>query len=579
VTKDLTLKEVLQVFLEKCRKNLAGKVFQPYFKQILKYMNNLDPAHLNSLPLKVFVHKQTEMNTNPDMITHIDAVICEIQKYQKSNKRALPSDEEPQAPLKKKVCLTTIANKVPVKPSQEPLYKDSQAKVETTDKVGDSTATLVQDVIGFNKDNGESMDVVEEVTTAQCDNAVEIDVRSAPPDIFQSLGLRPKNDVGLTKSLGVNEEESTAKLEGEKSKSEEDLEKPSSSQHCFNENLVHEKDKKKAKKVSPAHITKLEKALKKCAKEIQRLEEAEVDWDEDNDSNYILCAKYKRRYMDLFKKIADYKELSSSLDRKSEKKFICNESRYPEINKKIQKFVNKTKEFPDFQDIKRLVKAANSTLHLSTLQMHDEAENIFQTVGKKLKKRREIDDTDVMVSYLKENQMEDPAAKDQELDKVLMVQAVEGKKNINKYFDDFYKTHVVNAKSGSEVDTEAKIDKEQEEPKAIETLETKHVKDDTVQENLSLVEMDEKSSGLASDKKEVSTDGETDAKVGNKSDEKEVPNEVTASSLNNTSTEDEVVAPKSCEESSEVSNKSCENTTDNEEKESLVNDCLEAKKA
>merc|ERR1719154_346273 len=123
------------------------------------------------------------------------------------------------------------------------------------------------------------------------------------------------------------------------------------------------------------------------------------------------------------------------------------------------------------------------------------------------------------------------------------------------------------------------MDKEQEEPKAIETLETKQVKDDTVQGNLNLVEMDVKSSGLASDKKEVSTDGETDAKVGNKSDEKEVPNEVTASSLNNTSTEDEVVSPKSCEESSEVLNKSCENTTDNEEKQSLVNYCLEAKKA
>lgn len=234
-----------------------------------------------------------------------------------------------------------------------------------------------------------------------------------------------------------------------------EMNEPSSSKQCFNENLVHEKDKKKAKKkVSAKHLLKLESALKKCAQQIKKLEEAEVDWDDDGDSNYILCAKYKRRYMDLFRKIAEYKKLSSSLDTKSEKKFVCDTSRYPEINKKIQKFVNRTKEFPDFQDIRKLVKEANSTLHLSNLQVDDEAENIFQAVGKKLKNRREIDESEVLVSYLKEDQMEDPAAKNEELDKVLIVQAVEGKKKINQYFDDFYKTHVINAKSGDEIDSD-----------------------------------------------------------------------------------------------------------------------------
>ena len=57
--------------------------------------------------------------------------------------------------------------------------------------------------------------------------------------------------------------------------------------------------------------------------------------------------------------------------------------------------------------------------------------------------------------------MEDPAAKNQDLDKVLIVQAQEGKKKINEYFDNFYKTHVVNAKSGDEV--ESGKDKDTEE--------------------------------------------------------------------------------------------------------------------
>ena len=95
------------------------------------------------------------------------------------------------------------------------------------------------------------------------------------------------------------------------------------------------------------------------------------------------------------------------------------------------------------------------------------------------------------IAYFKENQMEDPAANNEELDKILMVQAVKGKKNINKYLNDFYKTHIMNAKSGS--DTETKKDKDQEEPKA--------------------VEMDETSSGLASDKAEVDTDEEKEGKI------------------------------------------------------------------
>jgi len=471
LTKNLSLKEVLQSFLEMCRKSLAAKVFQPYFKQILKFMNNLDPAHLNSLPLKVFVHehsqqknksqttKQQKNKNQDDVISHIEAVIEEILKYQKSFKRALPSDEvTSQAPPKKKVCLTTIATKVPSKKSTEPVLKDtsksSSTEVEAKKKSVDNCVNLDSIDTDINASNVTAASVDMESTPIA---SVPDTQESSPSDIFQSLGLRPNNGPDKSKvSLDKEKEAKSSTSEEEKAKSsdtEMEVEKPSSSKLCFNENLVHEKDKKKQKKkVSPQHLEKLEKALKKCAKEIKKLEEAEVDWDDDGDSNYILCAKYKRRYMDLFNKIANYKELSNNLDRKSEKKFFCTESRYPEINKKIQKFINRTKEFPDFQDIKKLVKEANSTLHLSALQANDEAENIFQSVGKKLKKRREIDDTNNMVSYLKEDQMEDPAAKNEELDKILIVQAVEGKKNLNKYLDDFYRNHVINAKSGDEVE-------------------------------------------------------------------------------------------------------------------------------
>ena len=135
--------------------------------------------------------------------------------------------------------------------------------------------------------------------------------------------------------------------------------------------------------------------------------------------------------------------------RKCDKKFSCTESRYPEINKKIEKFINKTRQFPDFQDVKSLVNEANAELHLGAAQLHNEAEQIFRSIGKRLKGRREIDDTNVILSYLPENDHEDPAANDEELNKVLVKQAKEGKERLEKYFDDFYEQHVLSKGSDS----------------------------------------------------------------------------------------------------------------------------------
>merc|ERR1719319_689975 len=204
-------------------------------------------------------------------------------------------------------------------------------------------------------------------------------------------------------------------------------------------------NEKPAKKMSQKHIEKLEAALRKCSKKIKEYEEKEVDWDNEaeEESNYLMTSRLKRRYMQIYSKIAEAKELSDSLDRRADKRLKCQESRYPEINKKIEKFVNRTKQFPDFQDILKLVREANKELHLTEGEMHAEAESIFQTVGKKLKTRREVDDHEVMHSYLKESQTVDPAANDQGLEQRLQEQSELGKKNMAEYMDNFYRESVL----------------------------------------------------------------------------------------------------------------------------------------
>merc|ERR1712107_181188 len=217
---------------------------------------------------------------------------------------------------------------------------------------------------------------------------------------------------------------------------------------------------KPKKKVSEKHIEKLEAALKKCSAKIKEYEEKEVDWDNETEeeSNYSMTCKLKRRCMQIYSKIAEAKAFSDSLDRRRDKRLKCAESRYPEINKKIEKFVNRTKHFPDFQDIMKLVRAANKELHLTEGEMHAESESIFQSVGKTLKKRREIDDHEVMTSYLKEDQNVDPAHGDTELEKRLQEQAELGKKKMSEYMDNFYRENVIQRK-----DKEEEEDREDEE--------------------------------------------------------------------------------------------------------------------
>ena len=116
--------------------------------------------------------------------------------------------------------------------------------------------------------------------------------------------------------------------------------------------------------------------------------------------------------------------------------------------------------FPDFQDIKALVLEANKELHLGPAAVHEEAQNIFRSVGKRLKGRREVDETEVLLSYLPETGTEDPAAGDVELNKVLEEQAREGKRRMEQYLDDFYHTHVLGGDTSKQTKIDSFVDKD-----------------------------------------------------------------------------------------------------------------------
>ena len=368
VEDERTLKEVLQSFLENCQNKFSSKKqFQPHLKSILRLMNNLDPSHVNSEPLKQFVYLHCSEMTGDNVLVQVEAVTTEIEKYLRTKKRPAEAEDKEvksdERPAGKRVCLTTISSSV------TPTVSAVEVPAENS-----------------------SRDQPREV--------------SGPAEVEK-------------KSRDLVDDEAAASL-------------PSS--------LAGSEKQKKTKKTSARHIKKLERALETCRKEICRLEESEVDFEADEteeESNYLLCAKYKRRYMQIFNKIAKAKEMSGNLDRMADKKFKCSQSRYPEINAKIEKFVNKTRQFPDFQDVKRLVTEANTSIRLAPTLLHEEAEKVFRAVGKQLKSRRLADETGVMMSYLKEDQHEDPASNDPELQRVLLEQGEEGRRRIEEFFDNF----------------------------------------------------------------------------------------------------------------------------------------------
>ena len=116
---------------------------------------------------------------------------------------------------------------------------------------------------------------------------------------------------------------SSKEVEPEKEKSPSPSAMEGSSSSKGNEEV------KTKKKVSQKHIEKLEAALKKCSKKIKEYEEKEVDWDNEaeEESNYLMTARLKRRCMQIYSKIAEAKALSDSLDRRRDKRLKCVESR------------------------------------------------------------------------------------------------------------------------------------------------------------------------------------------------------------------------------------------------------------
>ena len=422
-----------EAFINSCRRILNSNDFEAVSKKIRKNLAKLDPAFHHNIRLKNFLDSKWSLldADQSNIFVHVKDVIEELKRYKgntfsttsSGGNTSDPSESEtfkirnPDS-LKKRASLTTLSSKPLNKSKWNSLGSEGEDKHELNNPEGEFPGKNERD-----------------------------------EKLFISLSLEKKSSYNISKP--PTQDKSNIKV--------------------YNKSISSADDKFSgtSKTVSDKHILKLEKALKACAREIEKCEEAEIDWDNDDNSNFIMADRWKKKFMHIHNKLAEYKGLSKSLERSSDKSFKFSDSNYPEINKKIERFVNKTKTFPDFWDIKKQIEKVNEdkNLRLMEMQIHNEAEKIFMAIGKKLKKRRNIDDGTVMYSYLRPDDSGDPAERDSELDTKLMQLGKEAEVRINKVFEEFVEKQVTKGQSDQEEDDTDQEDNSDEEEMNELTLE------------------------------------------------------------------------------------------------------------
>lgn len=165
-------------------------------------------------------------------------------------------------------------------------------------------------------------------------------------------------------------------------------------------------------------LRKLYIIYNKLVRRITKLEEADVESDDDGGNPYIYLDRYRQKAVEVYNKICELEGRSSDADRPTLQRFFFTGSSAPiPIQRALERYYNKTHIFPDFYDVKKLVKKVNKeeNLKLSENEIQKTAQNVFMEFGERLVKRRKYDDYNILVDYLKEDQCADPADFDMEL--------------------------------------------------------------------------------------------------------------------------------------------------------------------
>ncbi|CAH1401182.1 unnamed protein product [Nezara viridula] len=179
-------------------------------------------------------------------------------------------------------------------------------------------------------------------------------------------------------------------------------------------------------------LRKLNKMLQMLNERIHKLEEMEVTSSSDGESENVYCLldRHRTRAAKIYSKICELEGKAAHAGRATLQKFhFSGTSGYTKIEHALERYFNKTRLFPDFLDVKKLIEITveKEKIQISPIQIHNIAQSVFLEFGNKLQRMRKCDDYTMLVDYLDDG-TKDPALDDEQLFRKLE----ENKKNMKK---------------------------------------------------------------------------------------------------------------------------------------------------
>lgn len=107
-------------------------------------------------------------------------------------------------------------------------------------------------------------------------------------------------------------------------------------------------------------LYKLNRCLYITQKRIEKLNEQDAMWEDENNSSYLMIARFEKRAVQIYEKICDLTGESKNAHRRVKKPIKFNKTKYKEFNKTLQSFYNRTHNFPDFFDVLKLLDHCNT---------------------------------------------------------------------------------------------------------------------------------------------------------------------------------------------------------------------------
>ncbi|KAI1290087.1 hypothetical protein HDE_08009 [Halotydeus destructor] len=178
-------------------------------------------------------------------------------------------------------------------------------------------------------------------------------------------------------------------------------------------------------------IKQLHKQMLITQKKKDKLQLREIE-DLDSDKTYVKVERLEKRIVNLYKKVKELEGTKFKTGRLLEKKFKFNSSS-ADINKAVSKEVTKLLRqrtrsgifrytAPDYNDIVSVVSATESGSKLPKIRLDELCKSIFREVIQEIKRRRVMEDQDLVVAKEKDEDFKSPiVTEDAELEAKLKV--------------------------------------------------------------------------------------------------------------------------------------------------------------